>query len=353
LHHFHRPLAAATLVAAALVPASAAHAATAKVSLGLAKNPKGTPAEVSFYDFFPRKVTIHAGDKVKYALAGFGFPFSGPVSKAPALAAIDPSTPVSGAADPAGNPFWFNGQGMPGINPAALAPAGDGKVNPGQKDVDHGALALGPAKPYVLTFPKAGVYKVRDALHPDVVNKVRVVKKGAAVPSKAKVQAAVAKQTAKLVKQAKAGEKVTAPADTILVGNDSKHVGYYQFFTPKSVKVGQPVTITTGKRVDDTHNLSIGPDAYQRELSKTLFQPGDAGVTLNPVGVYPSAPSVPLSFDGGPQSFVNTGFLDTDKASPLQPTSAITFTTPGTYHFVCNIHSDGVRGMAATITVTQ
>lgn len=352
MHQFKRPLAAATLVAAALVPAAGAHAATAKVSYGLAKPPKGTPESASFYDFFPRKVTIHAGDKVKYATYGFAVVYSGPAAKAPGLAITDPSTPVADAKDPAGNPFWFNGQPSPAINPAILGPEGDGKVNPGQKDVDHAALSLDKPKPYVLSFAKAGTYKVRDAFNPDVVNTVKVVKKGAKVPSKAKVQAAVVKQTAALVKEAKERAAVKPAANTLLVGNDAKHVGFYQFFAPATVKVGQPLTIDTGARVDDVHNVAVGPEAFMSAATQALIAPSDKGVFLNPAIVYPSA-TTPLSYDGGPQSFVNTGLLDSNDETPLLSKSQITFTKAGTYHLVCNIHSDGVHGMATDITVTE
>ena len=354
---YHRPLAAATLAAAALAPAGLAQAATKTVDYGPAgKPPAGLPETAALFDFFPRKVTIHAGDKVRYRVNGFGLVYSGPASKVPALAALDPSAPVSGSNDPAGNPFWFNGQPSPFLNGAVLARAGDGKVEKGQKDVDHDALALGPPKPYVLSFAKPGTYKVRDALHPDVVNTVKVVKKGKTIPGKAADKSAVVKQTAKLVEEAQRLEDVTAPGNTILVGNDSRHVGFFQFFPPAAtVKVGQPVTIDAGKRMNDVHNLAIGPEAYMKQLTGTLFgeQPGAAGLPLNPAGVYPSQPTAPLTYGGGAQEFVNTGFLDTDAKTPLASKTSITFTKAGTYTYVCNIHSDGVQGMTGTIEVQQ
>ena len=64
----NRPLSVAVLAVAALAPATAAHAATKNASLGYAgKPPKGTPESAMFTDFFPRKVTIHAGDKAPAA----------------------------------------------------------------------------------------------------------------------------------------------------------------------------------------------------------------------------------------------------------------------------------------------
>jgi len=352
------PLAAAALAVAVLVPAAAAGAATKSVTLGYAgKPPAGTPETAAFFDFFPAKVTIRAGDKVAYTIAGLGVPYSGPKRGIGPLPGFDPAAPVAGVMDPAGNPFAFNGQPGAQINPEWLADKGDGKVKKGQKDIDHGSLSLGTSKPYQLTFAKPGTYKVRDALHPGVVNTVKVVKKSARVPGKAADRAAIAKQLAAAVKSAKQLAKVTPPADTVLVGHDSKKIGFFQFFPDDlTVKAGAPVTVDTGSVVADVHDLVIGPEDFMKANSaeQGLFQPGPSGVGLAAAAVYPSQGpfGTAVTFDGTQNGgFVNTGALDTDPATPLPSKTTITFTKPGTYRYVCLFHSDGVNGMAGTITV--
>ena len=261
----HRPLATAAHAVAALVPATAAQAATHKATLGYGgKPPAGTPEAAQLFAFFPSKLTIHAGDKVKYTVPGFGVPYSGPKSKIQSLPAFDAATKVSGVNDPAGNPFWFDGaQPTPMVNPFYLENAGDGKVHKGQKDVDHGALSFGPPKPYVLSFAKPGSYKIVDAIHPKVAQTVVVKPKAAKLPTASAVKRSIAKELTGLVKEAKKQANYTAPANTLAIGHDSSHVGLYEFLPGNlTVAAGTPITVDAGSNVNDVHDLAIGPDAF-------------------------------------------------------------------------------------------
>jgi plastocyanin len=125
-----------------------------------------------------------------------------------------------------------------------------------------------------------------------------------------------------------------------------------------TVKAGVPVTIDAGKTVNDVHDIAIGPDAYMGDLARNLFQPGPSGLSLDARGIFPSqSPAQPLTFDGTQNGgFFSTGALDTDAKSPLPSKVTVTFTKPGTYHYVCLFHSDGVyrpgaENMQGTITV--
>ena len=353
-----RPLAAAALAVAVLAPAAAAQGATKTVDYSLANTPKGAPEEAVFFDFFPAKVKIRAGDKVRYNNnGGVAVIYSGPTSKIPPSVVADPNAPVAGSADAAGAPLWFNGQPSPFINGALLQPAGDGKVRKGAKDVDHSAIGLGegPPAPYTLTFSKPGTYKVRDAVRPEVVSTVVVVKKGRRIPSRAADRATVAKQITKRVREANKRNALAPAADTIHIGNDTRHLSLFKFFPGDlTVKSGTTVTIDTGTRVTDVHDLAIGPDAFMTTLNQALITgPGAGGLGINPAIAYPSQPPTAPAVFGGTENggFVNTGLLDTDPTSPLPGSARITFTTPGTYKYVCLVHSDGINGMAGTITV--
>jgi plastocyanin len=264
---------------------------------------------------------------------------------------------VAGASDAAGSPFWFNGQPSASVDPHLLGKAGDGKVSKGQKDVDHEALNAGDKPvPYTLRFPKAGRYKIYDGLHPGVVNTVTVVKKRARVPGAAADKAAATKQAIADKREALKLAAVKPAPSTILAGNDTTHVGFFQFFSPETtVKVGQPVTISSGKTINFIHDFAIGPDQYMKDTASGFFQPGPTGVTLGAPVIYPSQPAGAgaLTFDGTQNGgYVNTGLLDTDPSTPTVPNKAtITFTKPGAYKYVCLIHSDGIQGMSGTITV--
>src|ERR671920_2578651 len=94
-----RNLTAAGLLGALLLPA-AADAATKSVfrgppPKGQLKGVKGPAFDSSFY---PNRVTIAPGDKIKLTTLGFGDTIFVPKGqKAPAFAAPDPGNPVSGA----------------------------------------------------------------------------------------------------------------------------------------------------------------------------------------------------------------------------------------------------------------
>src|SRR4051812_14605552 len=99
-------------VPALAVPA-ASQAATSAVSMGLPPSPQSKTIQGKFgdaNDFFPRALTIHVGDKVKFA--PFGFHTVDLVPKGGTeLTLFDPTgETISGVNDAAGQPFWFNGE---------------------------------------------------------------------------------------------------------------------------------------------------------------------------------------------------------------------------------------------------
>ena len=78
-------------------------------------------------------VTIHRGDKVRWKINGFhSVTFSPEGADPPGLISPDPASPVSGAADAAGAPFWFNGQPNFNLNPLAAFAAGRQEARPGR-----------------------------------------------------------------------------------------------------------------------------------------------------------------------------------------------------------------------------
>ena len=174
-----RNLTAAAVLGALLLPA-AADAATKPVfrgppPKGQLKGVKGPAFDSSFY---PNRVTIATGDKIKLSdarLRRHDLRAQGPEGARRSRCRTR-SAPVSGAKDAAGNDMWFNGRPAFAPNPAAIMPQG-GTVIDGSKVVGSGLALDGPPKPWVVKFPKAGTYVLRSALQPGVTLTVKVTKK--------------------------------------------------------------------------------------------------------------------------------------------------------------------------------
>ena len=71
-------------------------------------------------NFFTQRVTINAGDTVKFQITGF-HTVDLPGSTKDDLPLIVPGSPTTGVNDAAGIPFWFNGLPSVGINPQLFA----------------------------------------------------------------------------------------------------------------------------------------------------------------------------------------------------------------------------------------
>ncbi len=288
--------------------------------------------------FFNRRTTINVGDSVSFVLHGF-HTVDIPAQGGSDLPLIMPSGGlVSGANDAAGTPFWFNGK-VPnlGFNPALFARSG-GKVYNGSSRVDTG-LPLSPkVKPMKVKFAKAGTYKFFCDVHAGMIGYVVVKPKGKSVPSAKQDAAAQTAQVTTAVKQAKKLAAVKQPANTVSLGmSASSGVELFGMFPATlTVKPGTTVTFRMSAKSHEVHTASFGPLLYLKPLSKS-FQ---GGPTISPIGLYPSAPTQPIteSTSSHGNGFANTGVLDNDPATPNGPSSQISFTTPGTYHYACLIH---------------
>lgn len=345
-----RSIVVAVAGAAILAIPSTAAAATKTVIAGPSGSGGGvfgTKTSTADVDAFSLKqVTIHVGDKVRWVFRGFhtvtfakkgggDIPFVIP----------DPAgTKVSGVNDAAGNPFWFNGQTRLVANPAGALPQG-GKTEDGSALTGTGAApgAANP-KPYTLKFTKTGVFRYECVIHPGMEASVKVVAKGKKVPS-AKADARTAARA--LRREAAAARKLSAykpPANTIALGHDQGAVVQLRFFpSTLTVNAGTPVTFAINSK-PEIHTASFGPPAYLQTVENGLITPqpspsGPPTLVFSPQIAYPSDAPLP-AYDGSQHGngFLSTGVLDTDKATPQPSTTKITFSKPGTYHFVCMIH---------------
>ena len=337
-----------------LIPATAASAATRDMSAGTPPKGalKGLPEFVTDNAFYPKRLTIHQGDAVSFKTAGFHNILLG-AQNVPQLFAIDPTTPVGSVKDAAGADFSFKDQASVGINPVVAVPGG-GKVFTGKQTISSGLPLGAQPKPMKVKFPKKGTYTVLCALHPGMKATVVVKAKKAKVPTKKQDRARVKAQTkaaTKLAKKLAAGQG--APTGlTVRAGNDKQGIAALAFFPgTKTVKVGQSVKFTVSDRTTETHNVAFAPKDYaEQDLAASFIGPNG----LDPRTVYPSEPfGSPLVVDGTSHGngFVNTGMLDSEKASPLPKSASVSFSTPG--DVLVLLHRPRRREISGTITVTN
>jgi plastocyanin len=348
-------IAGALVVAAALVAPAAAGAATKTVQAG-PFGPKAKEFQDAFGDanaYFRRTVTIHKGDKVRWKINGFhSVTFVPDSATFPALIVPDPSTPIAGVNDAAGNPFWFNGQPTLRPNPEAVLRQGGKRFDPSKLRNSGLPLAEGPPPPYTLRFNRKGTFSYVCVVHAGMAGKVRVVGRNRAIPSARKDRREARRQqnvTLKRVQQLTTGLGTEDLEKTIQAGNDRRSgATVFRFFPANpSYKVGDTVTLQMAPQSTEAHTLTFGPKDYNEQLADRLL-----GETFDPQGAYPSedpkagVPTITTAQHGN--GFYNSGILDSDPLSPLPSSTKVTFGAAGTYQLICLIHPF----MLATVTVT-
>ena len=343
-----RKLALAATCAMTLVPAGLAHAATYTVDMGTptanAKAFQKYGADVNA--FFPSALTVHVGDKVKFAPTSFhnlDIPKKGG-ARSPLVA---PAGTISGANDAAGAPYWFNGQPNLQFNTALLSSAfGKSLTYNGKKGIQSGLPLGNKLKPVTVKFAKVGKVTYFCDIHAGMKATINVVKKTATAPTP-KVGARLIKaQAAAALKTAKSLQSPTVDANSVLVGNSGKGgVEVFAFFpSTKAVAVGTTLTFAMSPKTLDVHTATTGPG--DPEADPNSFMGKLAGSIGGPSGfdeaaVYPSdaPPAVPsLTTTSHGNGFWNTGFMGGSAAAPLPSSGQVKIDGPGTYNFDCLIH---------------
>jgi len=329
----------------ALAVPTAAEAATKQVTVGPAKPLAGVPPTAFDAGFYPGKVTIAKGDRVKFKwTTGFGdVTFVPKGEDAPPFALPRPDKLIEGAKDAAGADLWFNGQPNASPNMGALMPHG-GKTIDGSKQVGSGLSLDGPQKPWTVKFPKAGKYVLTSVIHPGKKVTVNVVRKRSDVPTAKQDAKRLAKQVKAATKTAKKLAAFKGPEGNVVrAGNDKGGIAQIAFFpAKKTVKVGDTVTFEMSNSTVESHNVAFGPKDYLDPFAQRFI-----GEVFEPFVVYRSdAPGTAVNFDGANHGngFFNTGILDADDASPFPSKDAVTFTKAGTYKYYCAVHGNDMAG---------
>jgi plastocyanin len=287
-------------------------------------------------------VTINQGDSVMWeGLSGFHtVDLPGPSGRdLPLFVRTAPT--VTGVNDFAGNPFWFDGvEPSVEFNPQLNDSIG-GKTYNGTGRVDSGDLAASTLpNTFKVTFTKPGVYKYFCDVHPGMVGYVVVRAMGRPIPSARQDQATLTKQLTTLILSARKLVSTKPPTDHVYLGaSGAAGVALYHFFPATlSIKAGTIVTflVPPGERTEG-HTASFGPASYLTALSNSS---SDAATQQT---AYASSNPALGPIQLGPAShgngFVNTGILDRDPTGLFRSSEKIQFTKPGTYHFICLIHS--------------
>ncbi len=345
----HRRIAIAVGVCAAgLVAAPAALGAAAPFTVTAGGLDAARSADLDGY--YPRNAIVREGDTLTFRFAGFHtvvFPARGTKPPGP-IAPVGAPTPATN--DPAGAPYWFVGQPLLGLNPAAFVPTAAKAVN-GSRTVSSGAPA-GNNPRFTVSFPRRGTYTYYCALHPEMKGKVTVLPKNRTPPSGAVQKRAAAEQLAADKKAAirvvRLAREATANSATVAAGAGTARLSILAFLPAKrTVPRGTEVTFRMLGR-NEIHTITFGPTAFVDALQAKTFE-GPPTEPISSEGFYPSdapgtVPSIsPTSHGNG---FVNSGVL-TDPGIPGPKTFKIKFDTAGAYDFRCLVHPF----MRGTITV--
>ena len=288
---------------------------------------------VQLMDYFPRTITINAGDTItwtKSTLLPHTVHFLSD-AKPPAIVL------------PQGDGRFF-------FNPLVRNPQG-GQTYDGTGIAASGWLGDEKGLQYSLTFTKAGTYKYVCVIHTGMSGNVVVLGRGKKVPT---IQAAYDEAAAKQVAQTlDLGKRLLASGKSsvrrgssgteytiFLKSSSAAHVNLMRF-APETitVKVGDTVRWETRDTFDPHTVTFAGSDQVPPwEISEAQPQ-GPPKVYRNLKAAAPA---------GGPIHEGN-GFYGSGRLAPLGapgPTAySLTFTKPGTYTYWCAIHApQGMRG---------
>lgn len=310
--------------------------------------------------FFPRAVTIHAGDTVTWQLFGLHtitfpgshrpYPSIVPVGKQPA------------AKDATATPFWWVGK-LPQLtlSPLALAPQGSETISSPSQLRSSGLVRIltappgQPPAPFSLTFTQPGTYHYQCAIHPGMHGVVIVLPDSKGVPSVATEAAAAQKRLqAAIADQRRLSHTKPSKPLRVLVGAGDNATGaeITAFFPSRmSVHVGDTVTFVNHDQTD-IHTVTFGPEKVTAPIEKGFVAPHGRQVLINPLGGLPSDPPAgPVAYNGRNHGngYLNSGILQPQGApAAAGPKSfAVTFTKAGVYHYECVVHPN----MDGTIVV--
>ncbi len=316
------------------------------------------PDLLEYMTFFPREITINAGDTIFFDFKSLFSPhtvtFLSGQEAPPLLVPVDSAaTPAAAGGEPPAVMF----------NPAAVFPS-QGDTYDGTGIANAGLDRLRPPdQPYTLTFTKPGTFDYLCLVHPKMMKgKVTVQEKGAAIAhEQADVDATAAKEMGQLLERGKAliAKYDVAATPTaggtkgnvwdVRAGAEDDEVAAARFFPGNlTIKAGDTVR-WTDKSEFEPHTVTFVGGGEPPDLIEPEPQPGGPPkLVFNPDIVGRRGPQV---YNG--KGYANSGAMGADfKEFTGLTTYELTFDTPGQYPYYCSLHGSPTMGMRAKITVT-
>lgn len=359
---------------------------------------KPAKANESFLAFFPRAVTVHPGDSVKFHWAGNGEPHTvtlgtladnavktfnrlTPAQKhsngppPPAMVAADAAVPSlfpqgpGDATQSVANPcYQQSGSVGTAICPNSQHEQPD--FNGSQVYYNSGWLDSGQSWTMRVSSSTApGIYRFMCALHrEDMQGKITVASASKTIMSPAEQYTLGQKQFAAAVKPLdpaltalRLGKPpvpgVTLPgANPVLAGSGAPNSsGGIDEFGLRRVKIPVGGSVTWWLLGD--HSITFNSDKTNDDVRA---EAPDGTVHANPAALGPSGgPGEPPPSNGGPskgihfkvvasqrwngQGFHNSGVFISSFGPPVIEGYKLTFTRAGTYHYICTVH-DHMKG---------
>ncbi len=207
-----------------------------------------------------------------------------------------------------------------------------------------------------VAFPSTGTFKFICLFHPGMTLSVSVVSSGTTdTQATLDTRAQSELQATLAAGESAAATIVPAPAQPhadgtatyhAVAGTESTTAAYdadVMRFFPPSINIKAGDTIEWSNTTDVPHTVAFGVGSNIPPLVNPLAQPsGPPLLALNPA-VF--APAGGTTYNG--TGVVNTGALG---QGFVATSASITFTTPGTYTYVCLVHAD--QAMTGTVVVT-
>jgi plastocyanin len=351
-------------VCAALVVTGSAGAATYSLYAGeQAPAPQGVPSQATLNGFYPGKLTIHAGDRVRVSSTFFHTATFGSDANLAPLRALFLPDPAGGTYadtpdDFAGNPWYFESLPKLIYNVATFGPFGD-RVVDDKRVHNSGVLFPSPdGKPGTATFrfPRVGSYKLVCLLHPGMEGTVVVKPQRVNVPGPATQRGRANAQIAAGWERAKALDDTPVPPNTVYMGVGGKETLLDFLPATQTVPVGTVVEFVT-ESPSEPHNAEFGPLDWilPFNVATDLFPMGPGSPNQGPpfffYGSDPIGNDGVYAFAGATQhgnGVFATPLADDQDVGPLPHSFRVRFTQPGTYGFICQLHGPD---MAAEIVV--
>ena len=322
---------------------------------------------IDMHAFFPKEITVNAGDSVFWQFAPMGMPGFHTVTftsggEIPPIFTPDivDGTPV---ASPEGPPRLL-------INPAVAFPDGRTEYDgTGTTNSGVDVLRTPDQPPYTLTFTKAGAFDYQCAVHGVVMKgKVTVQEAGASLPTDVAGYEAMAQQEIAAVlaegKNALENAKAATPmaadgkAWEVSAGAGGLSEARVMKFIPAeiTIKVGDTVR-WTDRTTGEPHTVTFLGGTEQPE--DTLVEPQSSGLPKLIQNYQTFLPAGEKPFDG--TGYHNSGFLGLPPEigqmfGLLGDSYELTFTKAGTYPYYCILHAGGPdddAGMSGKIIVEE